>query len=141
MSISTGKKHNQICYFFLLHYFNRIFRARREDETGRLRTQARGSTAFTQDAQALGLEDLLQRREVDDQQLAHDGPEDGVAEHSVAAESDLQHRLGLLAKHRAVIRAPLRHTTAFKIMLFQIPIAVSLKQLYYVNTRKSFHFN
>lgn len=48
-----------------------------------------------QDAQALGLEDLLQRREVDDQQLAHDGPEDGVAEHSVAAESDLQHRLGL----------------------------------------------
>lgn len=50
---------------------------------------------LTQDAEALRLEDALQRREVDDEQLPHDGGQDGVAERPVAAQAHLMDHAGL----------------------------------------------
>lgn len=50
---------------------------------------------LTEDAEALGLEDVLQRREVDDEQLTHDGGQDGVTEGLVAAQTHLVDHTGL----------------------------------------------
>lgn len=50
---------------------------------------------LTQDAEALRLEDALQRREVDDEQLPHDGGQDSVAERPVAAQAHLMDHAGL----------------------------------------------
>lgn len=44
---------------------------------------------LTKDAEALCLEDALQRREVDDEELSHDGGQDGVAESLVTAQTHL----------------------------------------------------
>lgn len=46
-------------------------------------------SALTKDAEALRLEDSLQRREVDDEELTHDGGQDGVTERPVAAQTHL----------------------------------------------------
>lgn len=51
--------------------------------------QGQRSGGRTSEAEALGLEDALQRREVDDEELAHDGGQDGVAEGPVAAQPHL----------------------------------------------------
>ena len=40
---------------------------------------------LTQDAEALRLEDLLERGGVNDQKLAHDGAQHSVTEHTVTA--------------------------------------------------------
>lgn len=56
------------------------------------------SIFFTQNTEALGLKNLLQRREVDNKQLPHDGSKNRIAEHLITAESNLKHRLSLLAK-------------------------------------------
>lgn len=50
---------------------------------------------LTQDAEALCLEDALQRREVDDEQLTHDGGQDSEAEGPVAAQTHLVDHSGL----------------------------------------------
>lgn len=50
---------------------------------------------LTQDTEAFRLEDLLQGREVDDQQLAHDGAQHSVAEHTVAAQAHFMHHTRL----------------------------------------------
>lgn len=50
---------------------------------------------LTEDAEALRLEDALQRREVDDEQLAHDGRQDGVTKRPVTAQTHLMDHTGL----------------------------------------------
>lgn len=53
----------------------------------------------TEEAEALRLEDVLQRREVDDEQLTHDGGQDGVAERPVAAQTHLMDHTGLRSRY------------------------------------------
>ena len=50
---------------------------------------------LTTKCEGLGLEYLLERREVDDQQLTHDGATHGVEEHTVTEETNAEYALGL----------------------------------------------
>ena len=61
--------------------------------------------ALTKEAQALSLEDTLERRKVDDQQLSHDGAQHGVAEHPVAAQTHLMYHAGLTNRERTCVKA------------------------------------
>ena len=51
--------------------------------------------SLTTKCEGLGLEYLLERREVDDQQLTHDGAAHGVEEHTVTEETNAEYTLGL----------------------------------------------
>lgn len=53
----------------------------------------------TEEAEALRLEDVLQRREVDDEELTHDGGQDGVTERPVAAQTHLMNHTGLRSRY------------------------------------------
>ena len=50
---------------------------------------------LTQRTEALRLKDSLERGEVNDQQLAHDGAQHSVAEHPVTAQPQLMHHPSL----------------------------------------------
>lgn len=49
----------------------------------------------TSEAETLRLEDTLQRREIDDEELAHDGRQDSVAEGPVTAQTHLMDHTSL----------------------------------------------
>lgn len=60
-----------------------------------------GCEERTSEAEALRLEDPLQRREVDDEQLAHDGGQDSEAEAPVATQTHLMDHTGLRTQLRS----------------------------------------
>lgn len=56
---------------------------------GGQRSAVVGLEKRTGEAETLRLEDTLQRREIDDEELAHDGRQDSVAEGPVTAQTHL----------------------------------------------------
>lgn len=56
---------------------------------GGQRSAVAGLEKRTGEAETLRLEDTLQRREIDDEELAHDGRQDSIAEGPVTAQTHL----------------------------------------------------
>lgn len=76
--------------------FHFVLCSKSKTETGR--SSCRRTRGLTEDAETLRLEDALQRREVDDEQLPHDGGQDGETERAVAAQPHLVDHPGLRSR-------------------------------------------
>lgn len=62
---------------------------------GGQRSAVVGLEKRTSEAETLRLEDTLQRREIDDEELAHDGRQDSIAEGPVTAQTHLMDHTSL----------------------------------------------
>lgn len=80
--------------------FHFVLCSKSKTETGRssCRRTREDTRGLTEDAETLRLEDALQRREVDDEQLPHDGGQDGETERAVAAQPHLVDHPGLRSR-------------------------------------------
>lgn len=63
--------------------------------TGGQRSAVVGLEKRTGETETLRLEDTLQRREIDDEELAHDGRQDSIAEGPVTAQTHLMDHTSL----------------------------------------------